>query len=149
MSQDGRGRGASDSAPRLLVIDDEESNLDTFRRVFRRDFNMWFARSVGEGLALARQHTFDVALVDYAMPNENGIVFLRFAAELQPNMACVMVTAHADLGEVKQAYAMGLARGIILKPWDRETILRWVENSRKFASLKKSVSTMKTQIEKK
>jgi response regulator RpfG family c-di-GMP phosphodiesterase len=144
-----RSQRPGDAAPRLLVIDDEESNLDTFRRVFRRDFQMMFARSVSEGLTLTRQHSFDIAIVDYAMPNEHGIIFLRRAAEIQPDMACLMVTAHADLPDVKQAYAAGLARGIIMKPWDREGILRWVENTRRLASLKRSITDMKSTLERK
>jgi response regulator RpfG family c-di-GMP phosphodiesterase len=144
-----KARGPVNAGPRLLVVDDEASNLDTFNRVFRRDFQMMFARSVTEAVTLARQYPFDIAIVDYAMPKENGIAFLRQAAEIQPDMACLMVTAHADLPDVKQAYAAGLARGIIMKPWDRDGILRWVETIRRLASLKRSVSDMKTTIEKK
>jgi response regulator RpfG family c-di-GMP phosphodiesterase len=147
VSEERKSQRPADGSPRLLIVDDEEANLDTFRRVFRRDFHMLFARSAAEATAFLSEHTFDVAIVDYAMPEVSGVAFLRKAAEIQPEMACLMVTAHADLPEVKQAYALGLARAIILKPWDRETILRWVENGMRFASLKRSISDMKSLLD--
>jgi response regulator RpfG family c-di-GMP phosphodiesterase len=147
VSEERKTQRPAEGSPHLLIVDDEEANLDTFRRVFRRDFHMMFARSAMEAVALLAEHTFDVALVDYAMPEMSGVAFIRRAADIQPTMACLMVTAHADLPEVKQAYALGLARAIILKPWDRETILRWVENGMKFASLKRSVNDMKSLLD--
>lgn len=149
MSDEGKEHNVGDASFRILVIDDEEPNLETFRRVFRRDFRMMFARSVASAVELLHQHAFDMALVDYAMPGENGIAFLRHAASHKPDMACVMMTAHADLSEVKQAVTGGLARGVIMKPWDRSVILRWVENTKRLASLKKSVTNMMTRLDRK
>ena len=135
--------------PRVLVIDDEESNLETFERVFRRDFQMMVARSVEDGALLAQRHAFDVALVDYAMPYANGVEFLRLAPSIQPTMACMMLTAYADLDDVKEAYAAGLARAIIMKPWEKDAILRWVGNAHRMASLKRSVDVMNGAITRK
>lgn len=132
--------------PRVLVVDDEPSNLDTFRRVFRRDFEIELAGSVPEAVALATQRPFDVALVDYAMPGATGIEFLRRAAALRPEMVCLLMTAHADLDEVKAAYAAGLARGILMKPWDRETVLRWVGNALRLSSLKRTVGELRSAL---
>jgi putative two-component system response regulator len=138
-----------DPRPRVLVVDDEEANLETFERVFRKDFRVTVARSVDLAVQLAKKQEFDVALVDYAMPNANGVEFLRQAATLQPTMACVMLTAHADLDEVKQAHAVGLAKAIIIKPWDRDVILRWVGNAQRLAALKRSVKQMNSSLTKK
>jgi DNA-binding NtrC family response regulator len=137
---------ADDALPSVLVIDDESSNLDTFRRVFRTDFKMRFASSVVKGIALLSGHTFDVALVDYAMPEENGLEFLRRAQQAQPTMCCLLVTAHADLAEVREANARGLAQGVIMKPWDRVAVLRWVQNGKRMASLRRSVGDLRAKM---
>ena len=140
---------AAEERPFVLVIDDESSNLDTFRRVFRNDFRMMFAQSVKAALALLDGRDFDVALVDYAMPEENGIAFLRRGAQLSPAMSCLMVTAHADLAEVRDAVSAGLAQGVIMKPWDRDTVLRWVQNGKRMAGLRRSVGDLREKFAKK
>lgn len=117
---------AAPTKPRILVIDDELPNLQTFRRVFRNDYVVSMASSVDEAVALIQQQPFDLALVDYSMPGKNGVHFLRAARQYQPALRCLMVTAHADLDEVKHAHQDGLAMGVIMKPWNKDTILRWV-----------------------
>lgn len=135
--------------PRVLVVDDEEANLDTFRRVFRRDFAIMTALSVARGLALAEAHEFDVALVDYAMPEANGVDFMQKIARSRPNVARVMLTAHADLDEVKDAYKSGLSQAIIMKPWDRDGVLTRVTNAMRIRSLKRAVDDMHGTVSKK
>ena len=132
--------------PRLLIIDDEASNLGTFRRVFRKDYEMSFASSVDEALAIIEKTTIDLALVDYSMPNANGIVFLRKAKIIQPALRCLMLTAHADLDDVIQAHTSGLALGIVIKPWTREVIEKWVQQALRLASMQRSVLDMKTNL---
>jgi response regulator RpfG family c-di-GMP phosphodiesterase len=117
--------------PRILVIDDEMPNLQTFRRVFRNDYQVTLAASVDEGVAIIQQQPIDLALVDYSMPGKNGIHFLRAAKTLQPTMRCLMLTAHGDLDEVQNAVEDGLALGVISKPWNKDTILRWVVDTLK------------------
>lgn len=120
--------------PRILVIDDEMPNLQTFRRVFRNDYQVTLAASVDEAVAIVQQQPIDLALVDYSMPGKNGIHFLRAAKTLQPTMLCLMLTAHGDLDEVQQALDDDLMLGVITKPWNKDTILRWVEKTLKLPS---------------
>src|SRR5262245_31330058 len=113
--------------PSVLVVDDEEENLDTFRRVFRKEFAIYCSRSGAEALARLDQTRFDVALVDYAMPEMNGLEFLRRAALIQPAMARIIVTAHEAVPEVRQARVDGVTIAVIPKPWGRAQILQAVE----------------------
>jgi DNA-binding NtrC family response regulator len=121
--------GDAKAKPRVLVIDDEMPNLQTFRRVFRNDFQVTLAASVDEALAIIQQQPLDLALVDYSMPGKNGIHFLRAVQTLQPQLRCLMLTAHGDLDEVQHAVQSGLTLGVITKPWNKATILRWVDNA--------------------
>src|SRR4051812_24090955 len=99
---------ASRRMPAVLVVDDEQANLATFRRVFRQDFDMYLATSAEEALEHMAERAFDVALVDFAMPGMNGVEFFREAATRRPTMDRILVTAHADLPEVRAAKASGL-----------------------------------------
>ena len=102
----------------MLVVDDDELNLTTFRRAFRRDFEITCAGSGVEALGLVAGALFDVALVDFAMPGMNGVEFLRAARALRTDLPAVMVTAHADLAEVQAALSGGWVQAIVMKPFE-------------------------------
>ena len=117
------------SAARVLVVDDERPNRETFRRCFRGEFEIRLAAGTEEALKLVAAERFDIALVDYAMPKMNGLDLLAKLAVLCPGTTRVMVTAHADLPELSDALATGLARAVLRKPWSKVAILECVANS--------------------
>lgn len=128
--------------PSVLVVDDEEENLDTFRRVFRKEFAIYCAHSGAEALERLERIRFDVALVDYAMPEMNGLEFLRRASAVQPAMARIVVTAHEALPEVRQARLDGLAIAVIPKPWSRPQVLQAVETVLRMGRMRASVERL-------
>jgi DNA-binding response OmpR family regulator len=95
------GQPAGDGAPhrlRVLVVDDEEPIRVALRIILeRRGYAVILAGDVSEGLAQARTHTPDVALVDLRLPG-NGLTLLR---ELDgwPQLTgrTVLVTGSEDL----------------------------------------------------
>ena len=131
-----------EARPRVLFVDDEDHNLATLRRVFRRDYEMSFAASVAEAIELIRTQRFDVAFVDYAMLGMSGLELLSAADEIQPLMGRVMLTAHADLAEVALANAIGLSAAVLSKPWSRGVIRGWVEHFRAQASARRTMQRM-------
>lgn len=137
---------APDAKPRVLIVDDEIYNLETFQRVFRKHFHIVTAASAKQALQELETHSFDVALFDYAMPSMNGAELLRSAAALQPTITFFMVTAHADAQEVRDTLKAGLSYRIIMKPWSREEVLRWVTNGHQLSLLRKSVQDMKRSV---
>lgn len=128
-----------DPRPRVLVIDDEASNLETFQRVFRRDLRIELCASGREALSVLRQREFDAILVDYSMPGMNGAQLLQAAAELQPETVRMMVTAHADLDEVRGLKASGMVNRTIIKPWDRDHLLQWIQNAARITAMRRAL----------
>jgi CheY-like chemotaxis protein len=114
------------SRPRVLLVDDEEHNLTTFQRTFRRDFDVAIASSGADGLTRLLENAFDVVLSDYAMPHMNGLELLRRVRDAHPNVARLLVTAYPDNADVVAAHTGGLVLAIIEKPWTREKVLEWV-----------------------
>jgi response regulator RpfG family c-di-GMP phosphodiesterase len=120
----------SDAAPRrrVLVVDDEIGNLETFRRVWRRQYDVIVADSAAAGLALLAEGAFDVVLTDYGMPEMNGAEFVRRARRVR-DVAFVMVTGYADIPEVQMMADGGELFSVVGKPWTRATILDVVERA--------------------
>ena len=116
---------------RVLVVDDESYNLDTFRRVFRRDFAMGFAGSGEEALDLLRQGEYDVVVTDHAMPGITGVELLTRVREAYPRLGRLMVTAHAELPEVQESTESGVSAAVVMKPWRKEDLLHWIRHAAK------------------
>jgi CheY-like chemotaxis protein len=132
--------------PSVLVVDDEVENLRTFARVFRGHFDVRCASSGLEALGLMRAAPFDVALVDYAMPDMNGLELLARALEVRPTMARMLLTAHADLDEVRAGRGQGLCVHVLRKPWDRDEVLRWVTTCHRMVTMRASVVRMNSKV---
>lgn len=112
------------SAPvRVLVVDDDEANLRTFRRVFRTQLDIELAPSGERALELLGGTTYDAVLSDFAMPGMNGVKLLERVRGSHPQVARLLITAHSDLPEVIRAARSGLAASVIPKPWSAEEVL--------------------------
>jgi len=63
----------------VLIIDDEEEVLNITRLFLERfgDMEVRTLKSAKEALALMNDHSFDAIIVDYDMPDINGIEFLK------------------------------------------------------------------------
>lgn len=70
---------AMDAKPtRVLFVDDSRSIVTYYSRLLKRHgYQVDVAYSVQEAYELALQKTFDIAIVDYFMPDENGYVLCK------------------------------------------------------------------------
>jgi PAS domain S-box-containing protein len=66
-------------SPSVLLIDDDASLLEMIKLMAERsrDMSIQTAESAKEALGILQQKTFDVIVVDYDMPDINGIEFLK------------------------------------------------------------------------
>lgn len=113
---------------RVLIVDDEVQNLDTFRRVWRRDYEIATAASGAAGLELLAGREFDVVLTDFGMPGMNGSAFVQVARQTQ-SVAIVMITGYIDKPEVRELEQTGALFSVVGKPWDRKTIIDVIERA--------------------
>jgi DNA-binding response OmpR family regulator len=76
---------------RVLLVDDSREILEVTRLILEmRGIDVAIARSPGEALALARDHSFDAAVVDYGLGRENGAFLGRDLKGLQPGLKVVL-----------------------------------------------------------
>lgn len=85
----------------VLVVDDE-SLARARMRTLLADCTAPAARCVGEAanavqaMTLAQQQALDVALIDIHMPGADGLALARALQALDPGLAIIFVTAHAE-----------------------------------------------------
>jgi two-component system, chemotaxis family, chemotaxis protein CheY len=110
---------AAASALRVVIVDDEEVMRTLMRRTLERmGFSQIYTAEDGsEGLELAWSRRPDVIIADYAMPNMNGLEFLKAVRE-EPafaKTAFVMLTGSANSVVRQRAGELG-ANSVIMKP---------------------------------
>lgn len=108
-----RGKGKSTRPLSVLVVDDDAAICGFLPRVFARfDYSSAVADSGKEAIALLEEQAFDIALIDFMMPNMNGLELSRWLADHHPNTAIVIMTGYGSEPELKEALEGGVFRCI-------------------------------------
>jgi len=99
-----------ENAHKLLVIDDEKTNLDLLSAYLgrRAEFEILTARDGREALWMFREDR-DIALLllDIVMPEMDGWEVLR-AIRKESDVPVIMVTARDDVGDIVKAFTLGV-----------------------------------------
>ena len=109
---------------RVLLIDDDQSNLDVMRHLLRSEgHELVWAADGGQGLALARQIRPELVICDVIMPHLGGYAVLEtIRADAQLSAVPVLLFSAAMNDEAR---AIGLRRGateVLAKPFDLEQL---------------------------
>lgn len=113
-----------EAGPIVLIVDDEAPNVSTFSRVFRREYRVRTALSGEDAVRALEKENVDVVISDYTMPQMSGVDLLELVAQRWPGVARVILSGHAELDELKGAEASGVVHAVLAKPWDREMVLK-------------------------
>jgi two-component system chemotaxis response regulator CheY len=111
---------------RALVIDDSRAIRSIIRKILREiGYEVFEAGHGREGLEqLARNEGIDLALVDWNVPEMNGLEFVR-AVRAQPvydRVRLMMVTTETEHLQMCKALAAG-ANEYVMKPFTKEVIM--------------------------
>ena len=100
---------APDQRPRLLLVDDEPTNLQVLRHVLQADYRLLFATDGARALQVAREQQPQLILLDIMMPGMDGYAVCR-ALKADPATAAVpviFVTALNDSQDETAGFDVG------------------------------------------
>jgi DNA-binding response OmpR family regulator len=110
--------------PHILLADDDESIAMVARLGLRRaGFTVTVVDTGSAALRAARETAFDALVLDWNMPDQDGIDVCR-QLQADPGWTrapIVFLTGATHQGAEQEALAAG-ARGVIFKPFDPTTI---------------------------
>jgi putative nucleotidyltransferase with HDIG domain len=112
---------------KILLVDDEPSNLRLLERLFRRDYHVLAASSGAEALDLLNRHDVALLITDQRMPGMTGIELLKKAAELRPHMVRIILSGYADMSALVEAINCGQVYRYLTKPWSNDDLRLTVE----------------------
>ena len=107
----------------ILIIDDEMAIRESLQTLLElEDYQVHTAETGEEGLLRISEQPYDLVLLDYALPDKNGIEVLREIRDRDTSLSVILITAY---GTVENAVAamQGGAANFIQKPWDNEKLL--------------------------
>jgi DNA-binding NtrC family response regulator len=108
---------------KILVIDDEAGIRESLEVLLTLEgYRVEMAIDGEEGLALLEQSTYDLVLLDLALPGQTGLELLPQIHERYPDLPVVMITAYGTVDNVVEAVRAG-AENFVQKPWDNEKLL--------------------------
>lgn len=100
---------APDQRPRLLLVDDEPTNLQVLRHVLQADYRLLFATDGARALQVAREQLPQLILLDIMMPGMDGYAVCR-ALKADPATAgipVIFVTALNDSQDETAGFDVG------------------------------------------
>jgi len=113
---------------RIMFIDDEPNVLSGLRRMLRGQRGEWdmvFANSGPEGLAMMTEQPVDVLVCDMRMPGMDGVQVLTQVRERFPSTARIILTGQTDRESV--IAALGLTQRFLLKPCRPQDLIATIE----------------------
>jgi DNA-binding NtrC family response regulator len=112
----------------ILVIDDEEVMRDVLGTLLTQaGYRVTLAKDGAEGLASARKHSYDAAIVDVMLPEVGGLEVLEEIKRVDPDLVVMMITAFASVETALQAMKKG-AYDYVTKPFKHEEVLHILRN---------------------
>ncbi len=117
IQEDTRRMNAAPLRPRLLLVEDNPDNRLLMRAMLDPDYDVHECASGPEALRAVAGRTFDLALLDIALPGMDGMETLaRWRADpALPRVPVMALTAHAMSGDRERYLAAGFD-GYLSKP---------------------------------
>jgi len=116
----------------ILIVDDEESILNAFKRILAdEDYEIHTASDGMEGLNKLReaQKPFSLIISDQRMPVMNGVQFFSKAKDIFPDAVRILLTGYADNDAIIDAINKGGIHLYFTKPWREEELLVHIKES--------------------
>ena len=107
----------------ILVVEDEEAQRNLLSGLLSKEG--YTASSAGDGrtaLDFFKNDTFEVVLLDYKLPDTDGLTLLKTFKEMNPEVEVIMITAFGSIENAVTALKAG-AFEYLTKPIDLDDLL--------------------------
>ena len=111
----------------ILVVDDDEEVIATLSTILEDEgYFVKSAKNCRQAIEISKKPFSDIALIDIELPDMKGTELISKLREIQPKIACIMITGHPSIENAVKA-VNEQADGYILKPFDVPKLLETVK----------------------
>ena len=136
----------TDSAPRVLIVDDESGILDSLRILLKTEgFVPYTAHGGRQGIEKIDELQPDIVLTDVRMPDVTGVQVLSHARQADAHTPVILMTAQATLQSAMQAVNEG-AFYYIQKPFRNDELVAILRRAAEHRRLRVENHSLKQEI---
>ncbi len=133
-------------SPRILIIDDDKSLLESYTVLLEDEFQVFTAETGETGLALLRHEDVHLVLLDIRLPGIDGIEVLRRIKAMDENVDVIMITAVKNVRVAVEAIKLG-AYDYIVKPFEIDEVLSLLRRTLEHQSLLREVLYLRAEVD--
>ena len=114
---------------RILIVDDEKSNLLILNSILGQEYSLLMARNGGEAIERAMEHMPDLILLDVIMPGIDGydVITTLKRSEKTRGIPVIFITGLNSPEDEEKGLSLGAA-GHIAKPFSPAMVRQQVES---------------------
>jgi DNA-binding response OmpR family regulator len=95
---------------KVLITDDEADYLSVMKeRLESWGYEVLSAQGGKEGVAVIKERSPDIVILDYFMPDMDGTAVLKEIRKFNKNLPVIMLTAHPEVKNIKDARELGVS----------------------------------------
>lgn len=95
------------SKPKVLYVEDNSIYLNLFNLIFTRYMDITTADKGSKALELLQTKAFDVIILDYELPDFNGLELLEIIQQKIPDLPVIIFTGEGDEEIARAAFKLG------------------------------------------
>jgi len=128
---------------KILVVDDDQNILNVINlRLEANNYRVATTLQAEAAVKIAKNKTFDLALVDFQLASKNGIELMEELHQIDPEMPIIILTAYGTINNAVQAMKKG-AYSYLTKPFDDQELLLQIKNGLEKRKLSKEVKQLR------
>ncbi|MBI3846901.1 MAG: sigma-54-dependent Fis family transcriptional regulator [Planctomycetes bacterium] len=132
------------SGERVLIVDDDQLiRWSLSQRLGKEGFQTFEAPDGAAAEALLAEQSFDLILLDYKLPDTDGIAMLKKLEQSRPDALVILMTAFSSIEKVVEAMKLG-AYDYIHKPFDMDEMVVTIRKALETTRLRREVKTLLT-----
>ena len=139
--------GMTQNVPKVLYVDNQLEASLLLKRQLSREFTCTAVASASEAIAaMDASGPYAVVVTDYAMPDMNGVEFLRSIKQRWPATIGVLITATAEFDVAVAALQDGNVYRFVRKPTQPEEIIATVREAAAYYQLMANEQMLREQL---
>jgi signal transduction histidine kinase len=135
-------------AVKILYLDDEGANLEVFKALFRKDYEIYLVTSPADAMAILEEKELNVIIADQKMPEMSGVEFFERILKKYPQPIRILMTGYTDIGSVIDAINKGQVYRYITKPWNEQELKLAIENAFEIYDVRRKLETTNLELKK-